>query len=129
MRAVFVPLGFPPKRNAFDVSCERCRDVIPIGNGSQLYCRTDCYVSEITKTSLASARSRAEGVMMVFFPTTILEFARIATRTSSSQTNPTGLASFFSTTGFGGSNSLNDESGGATGADLRLSRGPRRPSH
>ena len=54
--------------------------------------------------------------MMVFFPTTILEFASTAARTSSSQTNPTGLDSFFSGFGRGGSSSLYEDNGGATGA-------------
>src|SRR5437867_12148974 len=59
--------------------------------------------SATTKTSLASAISRADGVMMVFFPMTILELARTAARTSSSQTNPTGFDSLFSACGRGGS--------------------------
>ena len=68
---------------------------------------------------------------MVFFPIRIFEFAWMATRTSSSQTNPTGLDSFFSAFGFDGSNSLNDDKGGATGMEIGAglpSPGARPPS-
>ena len=54
--------------------------------------------------------------MMVFFPTRICEFDFIAARTSSSQTNPTGLFSFFGAGGFGGSSSVYEASGGAHAA-------------
>src|SRR5438094_676642 len=64
------------------------------------------YDSATTNTSLDSPRSRAEGVMMVFFPTVIFALDKMAARTSSSQTNPTGLDSLFSAFGFGGSSSL-----------------------
>ena len=40
---------------------------------------------------------------MVFFPIVIFALDKIAARTSSSQTNPTGLDSFFSTFTFEGS--------------------------
>jgi hypothetical protein len=55
--------------------------------------------------------------MIVSFLTRILEFARIAARPSSSQTNPTGLASLFSAFGFCGCEffELNEANGGAAG--------------
>src|SRR5437016_4375697 len=94
--------------------------------------------SATTKMSFASASSRADGVMMVFFPTMILEFASTAARTSSSQTKPTGLVSFVSTFGFCGSSSVYEDNGGAaggvtgvteTGAGWGAVAVGRRPSH
>ena len=59
---------------------------------------------------------------MVFFPTTIFDFASTAARTSSSQTKPTGFVSFFSTFGLAGSSCAYDERGGAT-ADVAVGAG------
>src|SRR5258706_964100 len=84
-----------------------------------------------TNTSFASPRSRADGVMIVFFPTAILEFPRIADRTSSSHTKPVGLItllSILSALGFEGSSSLNDDSGGAIGGtEIAWVAAPERP--
>src|SRR6266699_1097151 len=86
--------------------------------------------ASITNTSLASPSSRADGVMMVFFPTVIFAFDSIAARTSSSQTNGTGRDSFFSGLGFAGSSSVYEDNGGATGAGTTTGAGSeRRPSH
>src|ERR1051325_5659591 len=79
--------------------------------------------SAVIKMSFASASSRAEGVMMVFFPTTILDFACTAARTSSSHTNPTGFDSVFSALAFGGSSCVYDESGGAAAGVVGVGAG------
>ena len=47
----------------------------------------------MTRISEGPAKSRADGVTMVFGPTQILRFARIASRTSASQTKSTGFGS------------------------------------
>src|SRR5437867_10842772 len=89
--------------------------------------------SATTKTSFASAISRADGVMMVFFPMTILELASTAARPSSSQTNPTGFACLFSACACGGSSCVYEDNGGAAagaaGAGTGLGATVLVPSH
>src|SRR3954467_15666082 len=51
-----------------------------IGGTSSLPQGGDLYESDVTKMSPASASSRADGVMIVFFPMTIFELLCIAAR-------------------------------------------------